>query len=140
MNRRADKPCAVRTKPARAAARYGRPFGDTARVEDGLGLHTALLGDPGSTVLHRADRIGFEVPQVSEGDILVADRRLEAADGDLVIALVDGVSVVRRFSESGGRRFLCAGAGPRSLTELTDGARAAVVGVVVSVIPIETPA
>jgi Peptidase S24-like len=145
VNRRADEPKAVRTKPGRAAAaaraaRYGRPFGDTARGGEGLGLDTALMGDPRSTVLHRAGRIGFEEPQVSEGDILVADRRLEAADGDLVIALVDGVRVVRRFSESGGRRYLCAGAGPRSVTEITDGARAAVVGVVVSVIPVETPA
>jgi DNA polymerase V len=144
MSGRADKLTAVRTKPGRAAparaARIGRPSGDAARGEKGLGLDTALLGDPRATILHRAGRSGLEVLQVSEGDILVADRRLKAADGDLVIALLDGVRVLGRFSESGGRRYLRAGSETGAQTEVTDDARSAVEGVVVSVIPVEKPA
>jgi len=144
MRGHADDLTAVRTKPGRAAAaraaRLGRPSGDAARGDEGLGLDTALLGDLRDTILHRAGCPGFDVPQVSEGDILVANRSLKAADGDLVIALVDGVRVVGRFSESEGRCYLRAGSEPDAQTEVTDDARSAVEGVVVFVIPVETSA
>lgn len=142
MKKGANRSRAVRTTlssdcvAALAAARFGRAFESTPGGKGEPVLNTAFLGDPRATILHRVGRDRFKVPPVSEGDILVADRRLKPEDGDLVIALVDGERVVRLFSESKGRRYLRTGAEPRASTELTDDSRAAVVAVVVSLIPV----
>lgn len=97
-----------------------------------MGLNPANLGDPNSTIIHRVASPGFEDLRVSVGDLVVADRRVPASSGSLVIAMIGGEMAVRRFSG----RYLFAGDGSRQTLNSAGGARVEVLATVVSVIPV----
>lgn len=101
------------------------------RDEGELELNPGYLGDPGATIICRVEQPGFDEPHVSAGDIVIADRRVKPSDGSLVIAVVGGELVVRRFSTSGGHEFLCDGEGS---CELKGGIE--ILAAIVSVIPV----
>jgi SOS-response transcriptional repressor LexA len=77
-----------------------------ARDEGGLEFYPGYFDTPEVTIILRMGRPGFDEPLVAEGDLVIADRRVKPDDGSLVIAVVGGESVVRRFSRSeGGERL-----------------------------------
>ena len=43
---------------------------------------------------------------IFEGDLVIADRKKQAKNGDIVVALVDGGSTVKRLIKNGGRLYL----------------------------------
>lgn len=71
-----------------------------------LDLHARLVEHPSATFFFRAEGSGLEKSGVFPGDLLVVDRALMPRDGDLVIAVVEGQFVVRRFHREGDRILL----------------------------------
>jgi len=65
-----------------------------------------------AAVAPQADIFGLEVvgecllPEINPGDTLIVDRNLSPRDGDLVVAVVEGSCMVKRFRDSGGRSWL----------------------------------
>jgi SOS-response transcriptional repressor LexA len=110
---------------------------DPAHDGGGVELNPEYLDDPEMTIILRMDEPGFNEPHVSRGDLVIADRRVKPDDGCLVVAMLGGGMVVRRFSISGGVAFLCAGDGSCERTEGTGGGRPEILAAVVSVIPVE---
>jgi DNA polymerase V len=107
-----------------------------SRDEIGLELNPGYLDDPEITIIIRMEQPGFEDLRVSLGDLVIGDRRVTPGDGSLVIAMAGGKMVVRRFSISEGGAFLCAGAGTRGRTKITDTGQTEILATVVSVIPV----
>jgi SOS-response transcriptional repressor LexA len=107
-----------------------------SRDETGLELNPGYLDDPEITIIIRVDQPGFEEMRISEGDLVIGDRRVTPGDGSLVIAMAGGKRVVRRFSISAGVGYLCAGDGTRGRTKVTGTGQSEILATVVSVIPV----
>lgn len=107
-----------------------------SRDETGLELNPGYLDEPDIAIIIRVDQPGFEDLKVSEGDLVIGDRRVSPGDGSLVIAMAGGKRVVRRFSISEGSAFLCAGDGTRGRTKVTGNVQSEILATVVSVIPV----
>ena len=107
-----------------------------SREETGLELNPGYLDDPEITIIIRVDQPGFEEMRISEGDLVIGDRRVKPDDGSLVIAMVAGKMVIRRFSASEGGDFLCAGDSTRGWTKVTGNVQSEILATVVSVIPV----
>ncbi len=71
-----------------------------------LDLHAYLVEHPSATFFFRAEGSGLEKSGVFPGDLLVVDRALVPREGDIVIAVVEGQFVVRRFHREGDRILL----------------------------------
>jgi len=121
----------VANRFTRLGTTRGRPPIRTAHDENRLEFSLGLLDDPGMTIILRMRRPGFDEPRVAEGDLVIADRRVKPDDGNLVIAVVGGESVVRRFSTSEEVELLSA---PDGSCERTGAAE--ILATVVSVIPV----
>ena len=78
------------------------PFLDPEdHLERPLDLHERLVRRPAATFLLRARGDGLADARVHDGDLLVVDRSVEAADGDVVVAVADGALVIRRLRHQG---------------------------------------
>lgn len=121
----------VANRPASADPARRRLSAGAAHDGVGLELNPGYLGNPEVTIIHRLEQPVFDEPRVSAGDIVIGDRRVKPGDGSLVIAVVGGELVVRRFSASGEQEFLCDGDGS---CEMEGGAE--ILAAIVSVIPI----
>ena len=138
MKKHTNRLPAVRTTisrdrpPGRGARHHGGVLERTPPDAESVGLNTAYLGDPDSTIIHRVAASGFEDLRVSAGDLVIADRRVPASSGSLVIAMIEGEMAVRRFSG----RYLFAGDGSRQTLNGAGGSRVEVLATVVSVIPV----
>ena len=79
------------------------PFLDPEdHLEQSLNLQPRLVKRPAATFFLRAKGGGLEGARVHDGDLLVVDRSVEAADGDVVVAVADGGLVIRRLRNQGG--------------------------------------
>jgi len=127
-----------RAVATRAKLEIGNPLTTTtpSRDETGLELNPGYLDDPEITIIIRVEQPGFEELRISEGDLVIGDRRVRPGDGSLVIAMAGGKRVVRQFSISEGGAFLCAGAGTRGRTKITGNVQSEILATVVSVIPV----
>lgn len=67
-----------------------------------LDLNKHLISDFTSTFLVRVAGHSMEGAGISDGDELVVDRSLAPADGNVVVAILDGELTVKRFRVSGG--------------------------------------
>ncbi len=58
---------------------------------------------PAATFFMRVEGDGMAGARIEDGDILIIDRSLEAGNGDIVVAVVEGDLIVRRLelTESG---------------------------------------
>ena len=70
-------------------------------IEAPLDLHLLMVRHPAATFLMRANGQSMN-PAVKNGDLLVVDRSLDARDGNIVIASVNGELLVRRLFKRGG--------------------------------------
>ena len=64
-------------------------------VERPLDLNELLVARPAATYFVRAEGDSMEGAGIRSGDMLVVDRSLEASDGSVVIACVDGEFTVK---------------------------------------------
>ena len=75
----------------------GIPEDSDDHVEKTIDLNSLLVRNPKDTFLLRVSGDSMMEAGIYENDILTIDRKLEAHDGQIVVALVDGRSTVKTF-------------------------------------------
>ena len=103
-------------------------------VECSLDLNEYLIAHREATFFVRVKGHSMTGAGIRDGDLLVVDRSLEAGDGDIVVAVVDGELTVKRLSRRGGRVRLLPEHPGCAPIEFKDGQELTVWGVVTSVI------
>lgn len=83
------------------SAGFPSPAEDTQDIR--LDLNDLLVKHPEATFFVRVQGESMLGAGIHSGDILVVDRSLDAADGSIVVAVVDGEFTVKRLSVVGRR-------------------------------------
>lgn len=89
-----------------AAAGFPTP-GDDA-VETRLNLNDVVIDHPTATFVAHVSGDSMCEAGIHHGDIIVVDRSLEASDGKVVLAVVNGEMLIKRISRQGNRLVLLA--------------------------------
>jgi DNA polymerase V len=71
-----------------------------------LDLNEYLIKNPASSFLLRVKGDSMVDAGIFEGDIVIVDKALEASNGKIVIAIVDGEFTIKRIMEKKGKLFL----------------------------------
>ena len=71
-------------------------------VEDFLSVDTALIKNPGSFILRVRGDSMIEA-QIADGDLAVVNPQSTAANGDIVVAMVNGEATLKRFYREEGQ-------------------------------------
>jgi len=66
-------------------------------LDTDLNLHKYLVKHPAATFFVRAKGYSMEDAGISDGDLLVVDKSVEAKNKDIVIACLDGEFTVKRY-------------------------------------------
>lgn len=66
-------------------------------LEKNLDLNELLVSHPAATFFVRVDGDSMEEAKISDGDILIVDRAVEATHGKIVIAILNGEFTVKRI-------------------------------------------
>ena len=125
---RAERPLFLSRVPA------GFPSPAEDYVEGSLDLNEHLIEHREATFFVRVKGQSMTGAGIADGDLLVVDRSLEAGDGDIVVAVVDGELTVKRLSRRSGRVRLLAEHPGFAPIEFRDGQELTVWGVVTSVV------
>ena len=88
------------------AVMAGFPSPAEQYVERPLDLNELLVAKPAATYYVSAEGDSMEGAGIRSGDLLVVDRSLEAADGSIVIACVDGEFTVKILRKGRGSVWL----------------------------------
>lgn len=83
------------------AAGFPSPADD--HLERDLDLHELLISHPAATYYVRLAGDSMKDAGLYDGDILVVDRSLEPAHGNIVVAVVNGEFTVKRLYRKGGQ-------------------------------------
>lgn len=75
-------------------------------AEGSLDLNEHLVEHREATFFVRVQGESMNGAGFHDGDLLVVDRAIEAADGDMVVATADGALTLKRLSRQGGRMRL----------------------------------
>lgn len=127
-----EEPRALPLYSSRVPAGFPSPAED--HLGDTLDLHTLLVQRPAATFFVRVSGDSLHGVGVHDGDILVVDRSLQPADGQVIIAILDGEMTVKILSRRNGRVRLLA-ANPRYPDfELAEGQQLEVWGVVTALV------
>lgn len=118
----------------RIPAGFPSPADD--HVEDRIDLNEELIRNPPATFMIRVEGNSMIDANIFDGDILIVDRSIEARDGHVVVAAVDGRFTVKRLSIKGDKvRLLPENPDPAyQPIEFRDGQELIVWGVVTNVI------
>lgn len=113
---------------SRVPAGFPSPADDY--LETVLDLNALLIADPPATFMVRVAGDSMVGAGIASGDILVVDRGLTPAHGDIVLAIVDGDFTVKRLHKRGTRIALIPENKAYNSIELHDGQELQVWGVV----------
>ena len=113
---------------SRVPAGFPSPADDY--LEGALDLNSLLIADPPATFMVRVAGDSMVGAGIANGDILVVDRSLTPAHGDIVLAIVDGDFTVKRLHKRGTRVALIPENAAYRAIELHDGQELQVWGVV----------
>lgn len=86
-----------------SVVRAGFPSPADDHLERDLDLHELLISHPAATYYVRLSGDSMKDGGLYDGDILVVDRSLEPAHGNIVVAVVDGEFTVKRLYRKGGQ-------------------------------------
>jgi DNA polymerase V len=75
-------------------------------IETGLDLNDHLIQRPNATFFVRVQGDSMEKAGIYDGSILIVDRAVEAEDGSIVVAAVDGELTVKRLQVARDRCWL----------------------------------
>jgi DNA polymerase V len=103
-----------------SAARAGFPSPADDHIEKRLDLNDLLIADKASSFLVRAKGDSMLRAGIHDGDLLVVDRSLNATDGRVIIAVVEGNFAVKRLRRKGARVWLEAADERFAPTEIAD--------------------
>lgn len=114
----------------RVAAGFPSPADDY--IESRLSLDEHLIQHKDSTFFVRAKGSSMTGAGIFDGDLLVVDKSLDAHDGDIVVAVIDGAFTVKSLFQRG-ITVLLKSANPKFKDiELKDGEELQIWGVVTS--------
>ena len=118
----------------RIPAGFPSPADD--HVEDRIDLNEELIRNPPATFMIRVEGNSMIDANIFAGDILIVDRSIEARDGHVIVAVVDGKFTVKRLSMKRGKvRLLPENPDPAyQPIDFKDGQELVVWGVVTNVI------
>jgi len=94
------------TPRSRVALSFGSPASESGVTR--LDLNEILIQHPQAAFLMRIAGSAMAEAGIGDGDLALIDRALDAAHGDVVIAVVDDEFVCRRLQQQGGEARLCA--------------------------------
>lgn len=103
-------------------------------LEGRLDLNDALIRNPASTFFVRVTGDSMIGAGIHSDDILVVDRSLNAKDGSIVIAVIDGELLVKRIFMNHGKVFLMPENSAYEQIEIKDEMNFEIWGVVTTVI------
>jgi DNA polymerase V len=103
-------------------------------LEDRIDLSKYLVQNPTSTYMMRVKGSSMQDANIHDGDILVIDRSLKAADGLPIVCFLDGEFTVKTFRKVDGRAYLYPANPAYSPIEVTEEMDMRVWGVVVWVL------
>ncbi|MFB9170222.1 LexA family protein [Chromobacterium piscinae] len=85
-----------------APVRAGFPSPADDYLDDNINLHEYLVADPPATFIVRVRGDSMIGAGIDNGDLLVVDKGLAPAHGDIVVAVIDGEFTVKRLHSRGG--------------------------------------
>jgi DNA polymerase V len=103
-------------------------------IEGKLSLDKLLVQNKEATFFVRAEGDAMFDACISHGDLLVVDRSLSPVSGHIVIAVVDGELIVRRYFEQDGNFILKADNPAYTDIQFRDGQELKIWGVVTSLV------
>lgn len=89
---------------SRPAAGFPAPGDD--QVERALDINDLVVKHPASTFFVRVEGDSMVGAGIFSGDVLVVDRAVEAKDGRIVVAAINGEMVVKRLGKLQGQEVL----------------------------------
>lgn len=90
-------------------------------AERGIDLNEQLVRNKPATFFMRVNSDAMIGEGIHVGDVVIVDRSLEAKNGKIIIAVVDGELLIRKLEMGGGRQRLVATKGLAPL-EIAEGA------------------
>lgn len=84
----------------------GFPSPGDDQVERVLDINDLVVQNPASTFFVRVEGDSMEGTGIFSGDVLVVDRAVEAKEGRIVLAAVNGEMLVKRLAKLEGRQVL----------------------------------
>lgn len=99
------RPCYISLFGNTVSAGFPSPADDY--IEQKLDLSEHLIQHPSATFFVRARGQSMVGAGIHDGDLLIVDRALEASDGKVVIAIINGELTVKRLRKRNGKTFLC---------------------------------
>ncbi|GAA4320896.1 LexA family protein [Flaviaesturariibacter amylovorans] len=77
-----------------------------AAQHEGIDLNEQLIRNKAATFFMRVHSEAMAGAGIHTGDVVIVDRALEAAHGRIVIAVVNGELLIRRYEKQGGKACL----------------------------------
>ena len=93
------EPCLIPLSADPVQAGFPSPADD--HLDEMLDLNEHLIKNPLATFMVRAKGNSMIDVGIQSGDLLVVDKSLDATDGDVVIAMVDGHFTVKTYRKTG---------------------------------------
>ena len=119
---------------ASASVQAGFPSPAEDHIDQSLDLNELLVQNPAATFFVRVQGDSMRDASILNGDILVVDRSLTAADNQIVVALLDGEFTVKRLRRKKDRIFLVAENAAFAPIEIRENQELTIWGVVTSII------
>lgn len=126
----ADNSLALELDFADGGIHAGFPSPAQDYIENGIDLNRELIRHPASTFYGRAVGDSMIDAGIDEGDILVIDKSLDAANGDMAVCFIDGEFTLKYIEIDNGRMFLCPANPKYSKIEVLPDSQFAVWGIV----------
>jgi DNA polymerase V len=123
--------------PMADATGFGSPTDDY--MDRGIDLNQQLVRNKPATFFMRVQGSSMVNACIHDGDIVVVDRSVQAVSGQIIIAVIDGEMLIRRYERIGNRIRLVPETHRLSALEITDGRAFSVWGVVTYIIKSAAP-
>jgi DNA polymerase V len=116
----AKKPKAVKLPLLMTTCPAGFPSPADDYLDGAIDLNEKLIAHPAATFLMRVSGSSMTDVGIFDGSLLVVDRALEAKDGSIVVAVVEGSLTVKRLKMIRGRPWLVPASKEFQPIEITD--------------------
>lgn len=118
--------------PTANATGFGAAADDYA--ERGIDLNEQLVKNKPATFFMRVNSDAMTGAGIHSGDVVIVDRSLEAKNGKVIIAVLDGEMLIRRLEIHNGKKRLLPATKKLSAIEINESSSFSVWGVVTYVI------
>lgn len=100
------------------ATGFGAAADDYA--ERGIDLNEQLIGNKPSTFFMRIAGNAMQQAGITTGDIIIIDKSLKPQSGKIIVAVVEGEMLLRRYEKTFNKVFLIAEAAKTTKMEITE--------------------